>query len=112
MKYLDMANMNFTMGVSGRDMDEINKCETNLDNFLETIDGDSEEGKQISMEFDRIDEKKHKNIQKLKDYIKDQGELEKIDSNAAGQFEIYVDCLHDKKTVCWNVAIEFGLFHG
>jgi len=112
MKYLDQANMNFTMGLGTENATYFKECEGNIDNFLDTIDADKPEGKIIQDQFDRIDDEKHKRLQELKEYIKDKGELECIDLNNTGRMQIYIDSLHDKKTICWNVAIEKGLFHG
>ena len=112
MKYLDQANMNFTMGLGSENPTYFKECEGNLDNFLDTIDAEKPEGMIIQKEFDRIEEEKHKRLMELNESIEDKGELEMIDVNTSGRMQIYIDSLHDKRTVCWNVAIEKGLFHG
>lgn len=112
MKYLDSANTNFTIGVGANDEKSYKQCESNLESFLETVDGESEEGKKIQEEFDRIEDEKKQKQEELEDFVKDKGELEKLDYNQSGNLQIYIDALQSKKSVCWNIAIEYGLFHG
>ena len=43
--------------------------------------------------------------------MKDKGELEKTDIRNQGEIEIQIEALHDKKTICWVVALKHGLLH-
>ena len=104
MKYLDLANMTFTQ-------QQYILCEGYLTSFMETVDDNSESSKKIKEGFDRIELQRRLALNQLMDHVKDMGELEKTDTKNQGELEITVEGLHDKKTICWTVALSQGLFH-
>jgi len=103
-KYLDLANLSFAGG-------HYVECEGMIKNFLDTIPDDKKCAEEINVEFDKINERKIKQKDKLKEYLKDKGELEKTDLRNQGESEITIEALHDQKTVCWVIAMKHGLLH-
>jgi len=110
MKYLDLANITFAS-------QDFEICNQYINAFLETINEDSKSGKEITKQFDIIEQHKKEQLKQLSEYIsgnenyKGLGELEKTDTKNEGEKSIYVDVLHSRKTVCWTVAMNNGLFH-
>ena len=102
-KYLDMANMSFAAG------DPI-ACEKYLDAFLETIDENSDAAKKITIEYNRIESERLKKHNDLDSQTKELGYLELQDYQNRGKQQIEVDAILEKKTVCWTVAMNGGLF--
>ena len=103
MKYLDLANMYFIQG-------DYISAEGCIVSFLETIKEDSPESEIIKKEFDKIEVIKNKQYKQILDFIKDKGECERSDIKIKGEQEILVESLHNKKTVCWNMAMTRGMF--
>lgn len=104
-KYLDLANVTFTQ-------EQYNACEGYIDSFLETIPEGGKPADVIKTEFDKIEHRKNKQRKELNEFLKDKGELERTDIKLQGEKDIVIEGLHDKKTVCWMVARDNGLFNG
>lgn len=102
-KYLDMANMSFAAGAY---------IETNgyITAFLETIKDGSKEANEIQKEFDEIEETRKKQRDDLEAQIKDLGYLEQNDIRSKGRDQIEIEAIYNRKTVCWTVAMNNGLF--
>ena len=105
-KYLDLANMSFVI-------ENTTECARQIDNFIDLLDENKypEAAKQLTEEFDRIELNIKIHTQQLLDEIKEMGELEKTDIKNQGEKQILIEGLHDKKIVCWNIAMKHGLFY-
>lgn len=103
-KYLDLANMSFVT-------ENTVECSRQLDNFIDLIKEGSKESEELTVQFDNIEINKQKNIKLLLAEIKDLGELEKTDIKNQGERQLLLECLHDKKIVCWNIAMKYGLLY-
>ncbi len=103
-KYLDLANINFAQNdpVTAKGF---------VDDFLSTVDGDSEAGKKLKIEFDLITNRKQKQIHELKAKAETLSYLEKKDTLEKGRVEIEVNSIHDLKEACWRIAMQYGLFN-
>lgn len=103
-KYLDLANVSFAqnnyIGANGY-----------VDSFLDTIKEETKSGQVIKEEFDKITLMKRQRLDSLVESIKDLGYLEKKDVKNSGKEEIEINTIHDKKEVCWRVAMKEGLFN-
>jgi len=104
MKYLDLANMSFSNG-------EYDLTEGAINSFLETIKDGSDAAKMITIEFDKIELNKKADTHRLNEHLKTLRTLERTDVKNKGNQEIRIEYLHDKKTVCWTVAMKHGLFY-
>ena len=104
MKYLDLANITFAQG-------NMQICKGHLDNFLDTVDEESEAGKQIISEYKMVDARRKKLIEQLKTKMEDMDYLEKKDMENRGMTEIEVDAIHDCKEICWRIGLKMGLFY-
>jgi len=103
MKYLDLANMSFAQN-------NYIAADGYIKNFLDTIKDDSKAADLIKKEFDKIILQKRKSIEELIKSTESLGYLEQKDILDEGKTNIEVNCIHDKKVVCWKVAQEEGLF--
>jgi len=103
-KYLDLANMSFTQG-------EYLQAEGNIKSFLDTIPQETEAAKQITQDFNIIEIRKQQQKKELYAHIQGKGELEKTDIKNQGNMEIEIEALHDKKVICWNTAMKYGLLY-
>ena len=102
-KYLDMANLSFAAG-------EFVNCNGYINAFIETIDETCPESKELKDDLDSIEEKRRKQIQDLINETEELGYLEQKDIRTNGRERIEIDVVHDRKTVCWTLAIKYGLF--
>ena len=103
-KYLDLANMSFVT-------ENTAECSRQLDNFIDLIEEGSDVAKDIAERFDKIELNKQIHTQQLLDEIKDMGELEKTDIKNQGERQLLMESLHDKKIVCWSLAMKYGLLY-
>jgi len=103
-KYLDLANMTFAQG-------NYLQCKGYVDDFLDTIDKDSESGKNLKKEFDKIYDNKKKIGNAIEDQSKNLGYLEKKDFEDNAKSENEVNTIHDLKETCWRIALKDGLFY-
>ncbi len=102
-KYLDMANMSFIAG---------DYLATNgyIKAFLETIPEETDEAREITKEFNRIEADRKRLHVELEEQAKNLGYLEKGDILTKGREQIEIDAIMNRKTVCWTVAMKYGLF--
>ena len=103
-KYLDLANMSFVT-------ENMTECSRQLDNFIDLIKNDSKEAKELTQQFDKVELNRQMHTRQLMEEIKTLGELEKTDIKNQGEQQLIVECLHDKKIICWNIAMKYGLFY-
>lgn len=103
-KYLDLANMSFVT-------ENTNECSRQLDNFIDLIKENTDEAKELTKQFDHIELNKQMHTKQLLEEIKDMGELEKTDIKNQGEKQLLMEALHDKKIVCWNIAMKYGLLY-
>jgi len=103
-KYLDLANMSFVI-------ENTTECARQLDNFIDLIEEDSEAAKELTQKFDEIELNKKLQTQQLMEEIKKMGDLEKTDIKNQGERQLLLEALHDKKIVCWNIAMKYGLLY-
>ena len=103
-KYLDLANMGFAQNNFIASSGYIN-------DFLATIKEESEAGKEIKIEFDKITTIKRQRIEEIKKNAEKLGYLEKKDFENRGREDAEVNAIHDKMVVCWKVALNVGLFN-
>jgi len=103
-KYLDLANIAFAqnnyIGANGY-----------IDSFLDTIKEETNSGQTIKKEFDKITFMKRQRLIDLTESVKELGYLEKKDVENGGKEEIEINTIHDKKEVCWRIAMKEGLFN-
>jgi flagellar biosynthesis chaperone FliJ len=104
MKYLDLANTTFTTGL-------LVACEGHINNFLSTVDADSEAGKKLTEELNKIPGIRKKMIDELKERAEHQDPLTKKDLEQRGMDDIEANVLLDKKEVCWRISMKMGLFY-
>lgn len=104
LKYLDLSNMAFA---------QQNPILANgyINDFLQTIKEDSKAGKDIKKQFDETMEKREQQLKELFKATEKLGYLEKKDVENRGRQEIEINTIHDKKTICWSVSMENGLFY-
>ena len=102
-KYLDMSNMSFASR-------EYESAEGFIRGFLTLVDADSEEGKELTSEFNRIEEGRHESVKKLKDEMSKVGYLEQHDLQQNKKLTIEVDALHERIATCWIISQKYGLF--
>lgn len=102
-KYLDMANMSFAAG-------DYTSTDGYVKAFLETIKDDSDEAREIKIEFDRIDRERKNRIDELTTKTEHLGYLEQKDVRNTGREQIEIDAVYSRKTVCWTMAMNAGLF--
>jgi len=103
-KYLDMANMAFSA-------QNWTAVEGYIKAFLETIKDDSSEAKEIKIEFDRIDRERKMRFDELQRDIAHLGFLEQRDVLNNGREQIEIEAIHNRKAMCWTVALNNGLFN-
>lgn len=104
LKYLDLANICFAQ-------ENYPIAEGYIDDFLATIDENSETGQLLKTEFDRVSKIKKDNLQILKDKVQSLSYLKKKDIADKGYDEIEINFIHDKKEICWSIAMQKGLFY-
>ena len=104
MKYLDLANMAFAQN-------NYIAADGWIKNFLDTIKDGSNAAKTITQEFDKITSRKKKNIEELDKSTENMGYLEQKDILDEGKTNIEVNSIHDRKQVCWRIALQEGLFY-
>lgn len=104
MKYLDLANVSFAQG-------NYPLTDGYIKDFLDTVDGDGDVGKQITKEFDEIIARKKKDREALEKYVNTLGYLEQKDVKNKGMEEIEINAIHDRKNICWTIALKEGLFN-
>ena len=103
-KYLDLANISFAQN-------NYTIAKGYVDDFLETIDETTDEGKELKKEFDIITARKNKQLKELETSVANMGYLEQKDIKNDGRESIEINCIHDKKSVCWRIALKGGLFN-
>jgi len=103
-KYLDLANMSFAQG-------NYLQAKGYIDNFLDTINKETESGKTLKKEFDKIYSNKKKIDGAIDEQIKNLGYLEKKDFEDGAKSENEVNTIHDLKETCWRIALKDGLFY-
>jgi len=103
-KYLDMANISFATR-------EYESAEGFIRGFLTLIDGESGSGKEITSEFNRIDESRKESINKLKDDMSKLGYLEQHDLQENKKLSVEVDALHERLAACWIISQKNSLFN-
>jgi len=103
-KYLDLANMSFAQG-------NYLQCKGYIDNFLDTIDENSDVGKEIKKEFDKIYLNKRRVDEVIESQVKNLGYLERKDFEDSAKLENEVNTIHDLKEICWRVSLKNGLFY-
>ncbi|MBD3321810.1 MAG: hypothetical protein GF350_12005 [Chitinivibrionales bacterium] len=103
-KYLDLANVKFAQNdpVTAKGF---------IDDFLDTIDEESESGKKIKSELDQLYLRKQNQLVQLKETADELSYLEKEDTMNRGRTEIEINHIHDIKEVCWRAAMKYGLFY-
>ena len=107
MKYLDAANILYA---NAQNVTDYLGCRDMLYNFIDTIKEDGKAADHLKNELDRINLDKNENIKKLEDDKKNMGYLERKDyDNERDRIEI--NAIHDMKTLCWIVALEYNLFY-
>lgn len=103
-KYLDMANMSFANG-------DCVAADGYIKAFLETIKEDSPEAKEVKIEFDRIERERKIRINELNSDTEHLGYLEQRDVRNKVREQIEIDATYSRKTVCWTIALNAGLFN-
>jgi len=103
-KYLDLANISFAQN-------NYTIAKGYIDDFLDTIDEKTDEGKEIKNEFDIIMQRKKRQLNELDTSVKNMGYLEQKDITNDGRESIEINTIHDMKEVCWRVALKGGLFN-
>jgi len=103
-KYLDMANISFAQ-------QQYTNADGFVKDFIDTVDAESVAGKQIKTEFDECVKRKKAQTDRLKEKVVNLGYLEKRDFENAEREQIEINFIHDKKEVCWRVALSNGLFN-
>ena len=105
-KYMDLASMSFVI-------ENTTECARQLDNFIDLLDENKypEAAKELTIQFDKIEQNKQMHTHQLLEEIKNMGELEKTDVKNQGEKQLLIECLHDKKIVCYNIAMKYGLFY-
>jgi len=103
-KYLDMANISFAQ-------QQYSISSGFVEDFIGTIDEKSTAGIEIKNEFDKCVERKADQIKKLKDKVANLGYLEKRDIENKEREQIEINNIHDKKEICWRIALSNGLFN-
>ena len=103
-KSLDLANISFAQG-------KYVECKRFIDNFLDTIDKESDAGKIIKTEFDKTFRNKKKIEDAIEEQIKNLGYLEKKDFEDNAKAENEINTIHDLKEICWRISLKDGLFH-
>lgn len=103
-KYLDYANVCFA---------QKNPVAAHgyIDNFLDTVNENSEAGKTLKTEFDMITQRKQRQLNDLERVTEKLSYLEQEDTKRNGRTEIEVNSIHDKKETCWRIAMQYGLFN-
>jgi hypothetical protein len=105
MNHLEAANVSLAQG-------NLAQCKTWIENFVDTIDGETEAGKQLKKEFDKIYLNK-KNIEKAaEEKTKDMGWLEKHDFTDMISQELSFDTIRNLKSSCWVIFLKYKLFDG
>ena len=104
MKYLDLASVCFAQ-------EKYMLADGFIDDFLNTIVEDSDVATQIKEELDQVNQIKNENMKRLKESSKNLSYLKKRDLEMTGTDEIEVNVLHDKKEICWKIAMQNGLFY-
>ena len=103
-KYLDLANISFAQN-------NYTIAKGYVDDFLDTVDENSDEGKEIKTEFDKIYTRKKNQLKELETSVESMGYLEQKDLKNDGRESIEVNAIHDMKEVCWRIALHSGLFN-
>jgi len=103
-KYLDMANIGFAQ-------QQYTNAEGFINDFVDTIDEKSKSGNEIKTEFDRCVDRRNKQLNKLKEKIQGLGYLEQKDIDTQEREQIEINFIHDKKEICWRIALNNGLFN-
>ena len=104
MKYLDLANIHFTQS-------NFVACKRDIENFLDTVKEDSDYGKEIKKEFDKVFSNKKKIEDAIDKQITNLGYLERRDFEDGAKSELEVNTIHDMKEICWRIALRDGLFN-
>jgi len=104
MKYLDLANMSFSQN-------NYIAADGYIKSFLDTIKEDTQAAEKITKEFNTISNRKHKSIKELQKSTESLGYLEQKDILDEGKTNIEVNSIHDRKAVCWRIALQEGLFY-
>ena len=99
-----MASISFTQRAYTQALEFIN-------NFVNTLDENSNPGIELKLEFDDIYHRKNKYISKLKEETKELGYLEKQDTYNKSREQIEINAIHDMKASCWRIALKNGLFN-
>ena len=86
-------------------------CGRHIDNFLSKIDEKNEAGKKIKAEFDHLSKIREEQIKELHKVTETMRYLEQRDTRDRYRNEIEVSALLDKKSICWSVSLELGLFN-
>jgi len=103
-KYLDLANMAFAQN-------NYVMANNYIKNFLDTIKDDTPAAEYIRKEFDKIALQKKKNLDELLKTTDKLGYLEQKDILDEGKTNIEVNSIHDRKEICWTIALKEGLFY-
>jgi len=103
-KYLDLANMSFAQN-------DFVTCKGYIDDFMDTVDAESDSGKMLKEEFDKIYASKKTMDIELDKNITDLGYFEQKDAEEDGRRNIEINSLHDIKETCWRVSLKHGLFY-
>jgi len=104
MKYLDFANMSFAQG-------NYIQCRGYIEDFLDTVKEESDAGKAIKFELDKIYDNKKKIVDAVEKKIKEMGYLESKDFEDNAKSELEINTIHDMKEICWRVSLRDGLFN-
>lgn len=103
-KYLDLANLSFAQG-------NYTICKGYIDDFIDTINVDSESGKNIKSEFDKVYQHKDKVIEAIDEQISTLGFLERKDFEDKAKSDVEINTIHDLKEICWRISLKDGLFY-
>lgn len=103
-KYLDLANISFAQN-------NYTIAKGYIEDFLDTIDEKSEQGKTIKTEFDTVHSRKKHQLGELDKSITSLGYLEQRDISNDGRESIEINAIHDMKEICWRIALGNGLFN-
>jgi len=103
-KYLDLSNMAFAQN-------NYIAADGYIKDFLDTVKDDTDAAATITKEFDKIVNRKKKSLEELHKSTLNLGFLEQKDIVDEGKTTIEINAIHDKKEVCWMVALKEGLFY-
>ena len=107
MKYIDAASILYA---NAQTINDYLGCRDMLNNFIDTIKEDGKAAIELTTGLDKINRQKEQQIVDLETAKKNVGYLERKDFDEQRE-RIEINAIHDMKTLCWIVALEYGLFY-